>query len=129
MADSNPVATFTYLAAQLDALGLGYLHVYEPVGIAADARIAGILRKTFRGALIVNGGYDRRAGNDIIAAGGADLVAFGAPFLANPDLPQRLRENVALNAPDVATFFAGEEKGYTDYPTRHAARVVAPVAA
>ena len=76
-----------------------------------------MLRAVFRGPLIANGGYDGETGNAAIAAGEADLVAFGAPFLANPDLPERLRPGAPLNAPDRATFYGGDERGYTDYPT------------
>jgi N-ethylmaleimide reductase len=75
-----------------------------------------ILREIFDGSLIVNGGYDAQSGHAAIASGEADLVAFGVPFLANPDLPARYRANAALNTADPATFYAGEEKGYTDYP-------------
>jgi N-ethylmaleimide reductase len=79
-------------------------------------RATPILRRIFEGALVVNGGYDARSGNAAIARGDADLVAFGVPFLANPDLPIRYRKNATLNTPDPATFYAGEEKGYIDYP-------------
>jgi N-ethylmaleimide reductase len=120
MGDSNPTETFTYLARELDARRLGYLHVMEPIAgqmaAPAEARVAPALRRAFGGALIVNGGYDRRTGADAVRSGAADLVAFGVPFLANPDLPRRLREEAPLNAPDFATFYAGEEKGYVDYP-------------
>ena len=75
-----------------------------------------VLRKTFRGTLIANGGYDARSGNAAIAQGEVDLVAFGVPFLANPDLPLRYFKRAPLNTPDPATFYAGEEKGYIDYP-------------
>ena len=64
----------------------------------------------------MNGGYDEASGNAAIASGETDLVAFGVPFLANPDLPIRFRTGAKLNAPDQATFYAGEDKGYTDYP-------------
>jgi N-ethylmaleimide reductase len=122
MSDSNPVETFSYLTEQLDALQLAYLHVGEAIAgpMAAPAgtvRITPILREKFSGALIVNGGYDANSGNAAIARGEADLVAFGVPFLANPDLPARYWKNAPLNAPDQATFYAGEEKGYIDYPT------------
>jgi N-ethylmaleimide reductase len=120
MSDSNPVETFTFIAGELSKRGLLYLHVTEPVAgpaaAAAGTRVTPILRKIFNGALIVNGGYDARSGDAAIARGDADLVAFGVPFLANPDLPARYRRNAALNAPDQATFYAGEEKGYIDYP-------------
>jgi N-ethylmaleimide reductase len=121
MSDSNPVATFSFIAAELNKRGLLYLHVTEalagPGAIPAGTpRATPILREIFDGALIVNGGYDARSGHAAIAGGEADLVAFGVPFLANPDLPTRYRDNAALNAADQATFYAGEEKGYIDYP-------------
>jgi N-ethylmaleimide reductase len=122
MSDSDPPATFSYLAEALSALGLAYLHVFEPIsGGGAPApgltRVTPIVRRAFRGALIVNGGYDAQSANAAIESGAADLVAFGVPFLANPDLPERLRRGAPLNKPDTTTFYAGEEKGYVDYPT------------
>ena len=121
MSDSNPIETFSFIAAELSKRRLAYLHVSEavagPMAAAAGTRRATpVLRDTFGGALIVNGGYDARSGHAAIASGEADLVAFGVPFLANPDLPARYRRSAALNAPDQATFYAGEEKGYIDYP-------------
>jgi N-ethylmaleimide reductase len=121
MSDSDPIATFSYLADELTRFGLAYLHVTEgvagpmapPAGVALAAPV---LRQQFAGALILNGGYDEAAGNAAIAQGRADLIAFGVPFLANPDLPDRYARRAALNAPDQATFYAGEEKGYVDYP-------------
>src|SRR3954447_10669767 len=96
MSDSNPAETFTYLATQLSALHLGYLHVTERVE-PGRARVTPLLRDVFNGTLIVNGGYDATSGNAAIANGEADLVAFGVPFLANPDLPRRYREHAPLN--------------------------------
>ena len=120
MSDSTPVETFSYLARELSRLGLGYLHVTEAVSgkdvPSAERRITPLLRKVFQGALIVNGGYDAQAGEAALARGEADLVAYGVPFLANPDLPERFRREAPLNPPDFTTFFSGEEKGYTDYP-------------
>ena len=75
------------------------------------------MRDAFDGTLIVNGGYDAATAEAAIARGEADLVAFGVPFIANPDLPLRYRKSATLNAPDAATFYAGEEKGYIDYPS------------
>jgi len=120
MSDSDPIRTFSYLATELDHLGLGYLHLTEPiagpVAVPADVpRALPVLRKMFKGTLIANGGYDARSGHAAIAQGEADLVAFGMPFLANPDLPLRYFKRAPLNAPDPATFYAGEEKGYIDY--------------
>jgi N-ethylmaleimide reductase len=114
MSDSNPRATFSHLTRELSTLGIGYLHVVDPAN-AAD-RVAPALRKLFNGTFIVNGGYDSASADAAIANGEADLVAFGVPFLANPDLPLRFQTGATLNAPDQATFYTGEAKGYTDYP-------------
>ena len=80
------------------------------------ARVTPVLRKKFRGTYIVNGGFSADAANSAIAHGETDLVAFGVPFLANPDLPHRFATDAPLNAADPATFYQGEDKGYVDYP-------------
>jgi N-ethylmaleimide reductase len=121
MSDSNPVETFSYMAEQLNRRKIGYIHIGEAIAgpMAAPAgtvRVTPTLRKIFGGTVMVNGGYDARTGSAAIARGEADLVAYGVPFLANPDLPARYWNDGPLNAPDVATFYAGEEKGYLDYP-------------
>lgn len=121
ISDSTPVETFSFLAEQLSRLGLGYLHVVEaiagPMALPAEkVRTTPILRQKFSGALMVNGGYAADTGNAVIESGEADLVSFGIPFLANPDLPERFRTGAPLNAPDFATFYTGEEHGYIDYP-------------
>ena len=115
MSDSDPVATFAYAAYALNRFGLAYLHVTEPLG-GPEPRITPALRAIFRGPLMANGGYGRETADAALARGQADLVSFGVPFLANPDLPRRLREGAPLNAPDRATFYGGGEHGYTDYP-------------
>ncbi len=114
MSDSGPVATFSYLTEELNKLELGFLHVVDP--IAAAKRVAPILREIFNNTFVVNGGFDFAQANDAIARGETDLVAFGVPFLANPDLPRRFKESAQLNPADQATFYVGEEKGYVDYP-------------
>jgi N-ethylmaleimide reductase len=119
MSDSNPIETFSYVADQLNGLGVGHLHVTEPIAgpsPVGTVRVTPLLRDKFDGAMVVNGGYDVHSGDAAIARGEADLVAFGVPFLANPDLPARYRKNAMLNPADQATFYAGEEKGYIDYP-------------
>jgi N-ethylmaleimide reductase len=120
MRDSDPAATFTHAARELDRLGLAYLHVTEALpGHMMHVPlppVAPALRAAFRGPFILNGGYDRAKGEAAIAAGEADLVAFGVPFLANPDLVTRFRTGVELNAPDYATLYTPGEKGYLDYP-------------
>jgi N-ethylmaleimide reductase len=115
MSDSDPAGTFAYLARALDRRGIGYLHVVDPVADGAR-RLTPQLRRLFDGTYVVNGGFDLAAANAAIAAGEADLVAFGVPFLANPDLLERFKRAAPLNAPDQPTFYAGEERGYTDYP-------------
>jgi N-ethylmaleimide reductase len=114
MSDSNPRETFSHLARRLSDLGIVYLHTFDPPNGANH--LAPHLRTVFKGTVIVNGGYDEASGNAAIANGEADLVAYGVPFLANPDLPYRFGKKAKLNTPDQATFYAGEDKGYTDYP-------------
>jgi N-ethylmaleimide reductase len=121
MSDSDPIATFSYFAAELSRLRLIYLHATEGVAgpmapPAGTVLAAPVLRERFNGALILNGGYDAHSADAAIARGAADLIAFGVPFLANPDLPVRYARQLPLNAPDQATFYAGEAKGYVDYP-------------
>ncbi len=115
MSDSDPARTFAYLAGELDRRGIGYLHVVDPAGDGAK-RLTPRLRRVFDGTYVVNGGFDLAAANAAITAGEADLVAFGVPFLANPDLLARFRRGAPLNVPDQATFYAGDERGYADYP-------------
>jgi N-ethylmaleimide reductase len=116
MSDSDPMATFTQVAQGLNDYGLAYLHIVEPIGSEGTPPLTAAMRKVFKRPLIVNGGYTRETGDVAIASGAADLVAFGVPFISNPDLPQRFAQNTALNPPDRATFYGGDAKGYTDYP-------------
>ena len=118
VADTDPEATLTHLASELRGKGLAYLHL---VGGAYGYDAAGIARRTFDGPLILNGGYDAARAEADLASGRADVIAFGVPFLANPDLPERLRTGASLNAPDPKTFYGGDARGYTDYPTATAA--------
>ena len=122
MSDTNPRETFAYMAQELSRIGIGYIHLVEPVGgrlgaIKPDMQMASLIRKKFEGTLMLNGGYSARSGNDAIEEGLADLISFGVLFLANPDLPERFRRDAPLNHEDMATFYTGEEKGYTDYPS------------
>ena len=114
MSDSDPRRTFSYFAAELDRRGIGYLHAVDPLA-DGEKRISALLRDIFTGTYVVNGGFDLDTANAAIARG-ADLVAFGVPFLANPDLPERFRRGADLNTADQATFYAGDAKGYVDYP-------------
>jgi len=114
MSDADPLETFSHVAEALDQIGIAYLHLVEPVGQSPG--LAPLLRHKFGGALIVAGGYGRDTAEDAIAAGTADLVAFGEGFIANPDLPERFRCRAPLNPADRATFYGGGAAGYTDYP-------------
>ena len=117
--DSNPQALFNAVADSLNQFNLAYLHVVEGgIGDAGEPVQFDfiLLRKHFTNAYMANLGFDKARGNAAIASGQADCVAFGVPFLANPDLVERYRTDAPLNAADEATFYGGDEKGYTDYP-------------
>jgi N-ethylmaleimide reductase len=119
ISDSNPQALYDYIVDHLSALKLVYIHVVE--GATGGPRdIApfdyGSLRKRFKGAYIANNGYDFDLATKVLAADAADLIAFGKPFISNPDLVERLKSGAPLNAFDKATFYGGGAKGYTDYP-------------
>jgi N-ethylmaleimide reductase len=119
VSDSNPQPLFDHIVDHLNALKLTYIHVIEgatggPRDIAPFDYAS--LRKRFKGAYIANNGYDFELANKVLEAGEADLIAFGKPFLANPDLVERLKRGAPLNAPDKATFYGGGAEGYTDYP-------------
>ncbi|MFY3985927.1 alkene reductase [Achromobacter xylosoxidans] len=125
MGDESPNETFGYIVENLNSLGLAYLHLVEPavVGTVKDENynpqwdeIIRQLRSKWSGVLILAGGYDPRTAEEAIEAGRSDLIAFGRPFLANPDLPHRIEQGLPLNEPDSATFFGGDERGYIDYP-------------
>jgi N-ethylmaleimide reductase len=117
MSDSDPKATFSYAARELNRFGLAYLHVTEPIG-STPTPVAPVMRALFQGPFILNGGFTQETATAALAQGEADLISFGVLFLSNPDLVERFAEGVPLNTPDRATFYAGGEKGYIDYPTR-----------
>ena len=125
-ADSDTRALYDYVIARLSDFGLAYLHLREPASDVSAipnmvVDVARHYRKIYRGTLITNTAYDQEKGNAVIAAGDADLVAYGVPFIANPDLVERFRDDAPLAKADPATFYSAGEKGYTDYPTRQAA--------
>lgn len=113
MSDSDPQTTFGYAANLLSQYGLAYLHVLQ--GGKGEFDYAE-LKQRFGGTYIANTGYTAESAAAAINKGMADLISFGAPFLANPDLVERFRVGAALNAVDPSTFYQGEERGYTDYP-------------
>ncbi len=120
VSSSDPQAQFDYIVDHLSKLGLVYLHVVEgATGGPRDVApfdFAG-LRRRFSGTYIANNGYDLDLATAHLAAGEADLIAFGRPFIANPDLVARLQSGAALNEINPATMYGGGAEGYTDYPT------------
>ncbi|MFM7532934.1 MAG: alkene reductase [Rubrivivax sp.] len=107
------------LVRELSELGLGYLHVLDHSAMGAPpvpAAHKAALRAAFQGTFILAGGFDGESAEAALAAGQADLIAFGRPFLANPDLVERLRRRAELNAPEPSTFYTPGATGYTDYP-------------
>lgn len=123
--DSNPQATFSYVVEQLNQFGLLYLHLVE--GATGGPREVengfdlNILRKAFNGLYIANNGYDKAMAEAAIDSQHADLIAFGRPFISNPDLVQRYKIGAPLNELDGGTLYSGGAKGYTDYPALQAA--------
>src|SRR5690242_7590914 len=120
VSDSNPQPLFDYIVDGLSALKLSYLHVVE--GATGGPRDNApfdyaSLRKRFKQAYVANNGYDFELANKVLDANAADLIAFGKPFISNPDLVERLQKGAELNAWDKNTFYGGGAKGYTDYPT------------
>ncbi|MCA9528173.1 MAG: alkene reductase, partial [Myxococcales bacterium] len=106
------------LAAQLSDLGLACLHLVDHASMGAPAvpeTFKAAMRAAFKGTFILSGGYDRARANADLAEGKGDLVAFGRPFIGNPDLVRRLREDLPQNLPDFSTFYTPGPKGYTDY--------------
>ncbi len=116
MGDSHREQTFTYVAEALGKRKIAFICAREYQG---PDSLGPKLKKAFGGVYIANEKFNAVTANAIIEAGDADAVAFGVPFLANPDLPKRLLENLPLNTPDNTTFYASGAKGYTDYPFAH----------
>lgn len=116
---NNPMETYLRLVKQADDAGLAYIHLVE--GETGGERTASqddlkTLKATFSGAYMANNGYDRQMALDTIANGDADLICFGRPFIANPDLVARLKNDARLKEPNPDTFYGGGREGYTDYP-------------
>lgn len=113
-------ADYTYLAGELNAIGLVYVHLVDHSSMGAPPvpqSMKATFRSVFKRTLILSGGYDAVRAESDLESGKCDLVAFGRPFLANPDLVARWKTGAALNTPDVSTFYTPGAKGYTDYPT------------
>lgn len=122
LVDDETIAVYDYIVNRLNAYDLAYIHLVEPftdVSGIPDAvqEVAKHFRKTYNGAIIINRAFTKETANQVLNAGDADLVSFGVPFLANPDLVERFRTDAPLNTPDQNTFYTAGKKGYTDYPT------------
>ncbi|WP_029010177.1 alkene reductase [Azospirillum halopraeferens] len=117
--ESDPVGTFSPVIERLNDYGLAYLHMIEGQTRAPHPGFGGdlaALRRLYRGTYMANNSYDRALAIRAVESGHADLIAFGRPFIANPDLVERLRRDAPLAEPDQATFYGGGARGYTDYP-------------
>lgn len=121
MRDSQPRITFAHVVAKLNPLGLAYLHLNEAqegdIRQGVDPIPVSFFRPSYSGVLIANGGFTKERASQAIQNGEADAITFGVPFLANPDLPKRFSLGLALNVPDPSTFYGGDARGYTDYPS------------
>jgi N-ethylmaleimide reductase len=118
MRDSNPESTFRAAVETLNGFPLAYLHLVEEDRSPASGPRFDVsrLRAVWKGTLIVNGGYDLERAENALRTSRADFISFGRLFIANPDLPARLRTGAPLNHPDRASFYGGDELGYIDYP-------------
>jgi N-ethylmaleimide reductase len=119
--DSDKLATFGFIVRALDALHVGYLCLLEPNAKDAERgvqipNVAETFRPMTSVPIIVNTGFDKSKANAILVKGDADLVAFGVPYIANPDLVERFRSDAPLSKPDPSQFYGADAKGYTDYP-------------
>ena len=126
--DKDTIPTFDYIVNKLNEYDLAYLHLSEPFTDVsevpfAEQNIAKRYRPIYKGTLVINSAFDQRSGNKVIEAGLADAVAFGKPFISNPDLPERIAENADWAEWDQNTFYTPGEKGYTDYMSLEEAKV------
>ncbi|MEM6837036.1 MAG: alkene reductase [Cyanobacteria bacterium P01_C01_bin.120] len=122
MQDSDPIATFTYAAKALNSFGLAYLHILEALPghfftVDNTEPVTPYMRQEFKAPIILNGGYDAETGAAAIREHQVDAIAYGIPFIANPDLVERYRQGAALNEADADTFYTHGPEGYVDYPT------------
>jgi 2,4-dienoyl-CoA reductase-like NADH-dependent reductase (Old Yellow Enzyme family) len=125
--DSDPDALFGAAAAALSKIGIAFLEMREPgpegtFGTANHAPVAPTVRQAFSGPLVLNSDYDGPKGQAVLDAGTADAIAYGRPFIANPDLPARIAAGVPLAKDDQKTWYSQGPEGYIDYPTRSGAR-------
>lgn len=117
MGDSNLEQTYMFAVDALEKKKVGILHFMEPVALPEGVKLlAPEARRRFSGLLVLNVGYDQKSAEQALQTGLADAITFGTLFIANPDLPERFRQNAPLATADTATYYSGSENGYTDYP-------------
>lgn len=119
--DEETIPTFEYIIKKLNDYNLAYVHLSEPFTDVSEipfavTEIAKHFRPLYNGTLMINTAFDQEKGNKVIEEGFADLVAYGKPFISNPDLVERFENNLELATWDEDTFYTTEAKGYTDYP-------------
>lgn len=109
--------TYVRLTEELNKLDIAYIHLVEAASRNQEKgpELLSRIREQFNNLVIANGGYNRESAEEVLESGRADLVSFGVPFISNPDLPRRFKEEIPLNQPDKSTFYSADEKGYTDY--------------
>lgn len=122
LVDDETIELYNYIVNRLNDYNLAYVHLIEPFTDVSDnphaiQEVAKHFRKIYKGTIIINRGFTKETAEKVLQDGDADLVSFGVPFIANPDLVERFKTNAALSQPDQATFYTPGEKGYTDYPT------------
>lgn len=120
--DDETIALYDYIVNRLNDYDLAYLHLIEPfTDVSGNANaiqeVAKHFRPIYKGIIIINRGFTKETAAKVLEEGDADLISFGVPFIANPDLVARFKEDAPLNTADQSTFYTPGEKGYTDYPT------------
>ncbi|MGJ5816516.1 alkene reductase [Paludibaculum fermentans] len=122
--DEDPIETYTYLAQHLQSFGLAYVHVGYDSGYSRGTSPAfnpvDLIRTVYTGQVLAAGGFTKASGEASLAAGRADAIVYGRPFISNPDLVERFRVDAPLSPWDVRTFYGGDDHGYTDYPVMNA---------
>ncbi|MFA4975926.1 MAG: alkene reductase [Sphingobacterium sp.] len=119
--DDETIATYNYIVSRLNDYDLAYIHLIEPFtdltgNKNAIQHVAKHFREIYKGTIIINRAFNKETATQVLEDGDADLVSFGVPFIANPDLVERYKRDSILNTPDQDTFYTSGEKGYTDYP-------------
>ncbi|KQT26141.1 alkene reductase [Chryseobacterium sp. Leaf405] len=121
LVDDETIELYNYIVNRLNDYNLAYLHLIEPFtdvsgNSEAIQEVAKHFRKIYKGTIIINRGFNKDTATKVLQDGDADLVSFGVPFIANPDLVERFKTNAPLSQPEESTFYTPGEKGYTDYP-------------